>query len=232
MSAPPDPPPAESEAQPANDAGTIEAEDGARRLFLGPCTFAAGAHKADQLPPQAAVEVAFAGRSNVGKSSLINALTGRRTLARTSQTPGRTQQINFFDLGGRLTLVDMPGYGYARASRTKARAWSALALLYLKGRACLRRVVLLIDARRGIGPSDTEIMTALDKAAVNYQIVLTKCDTLTATRVRAALEETTRMVGSRPAAHPEVIATSSRKGEGIDTLRLVLAALAAPEHFR
>ncbi|MCY4065501.1 MAG: ribosome biogenesis GTP-binding protein YihA/YsxC, partial [Rhodospirillaceae bacterium] len=171
----------------AADPETHESEGGApdadgleagRLLFAQECSFVAGVVQVGGLPPDALPEVAFAGRSNVGKSSLINALTNRKALARTSNTPGRTQQINFFDLGGRLCLVDLPGYGYARASKDKVRRWNALIRDYLRGRASLRRVCLLIDARRGLTPGDREIMGLLDASAVSYQIVLTKSDKL------------------------------------------------------
>ncbi len=207
------------------DEATIEA---ARRLFAGPCDFVAGVMEADQLPPPGLPEVAFAGRSNVGKSSLINALTGRKALARISSTPGRTQQINFFDLGGRLMLTDLPGYGYARVSKTRVRAWTQLIMLYLKGRSCLRRVALLIDARRGIGDGDREVMTALDGAAVSYQVVLTKGDKQTAAALDQLMTKITAEIAKHPAAHPEILVTSAYKGTGISELRAILAALAVP----
>lgn len=211
-----------------------DALEAARKLFVGPCDFVAGAAKPDSLPPATLPEVALAGRSNVGKSSLLNALTGRRSLARTSQTPGRTQQINFFDLGQRLMLVDLPGYGYAKAGRSAVQGWSALIGLYLKGRAKLRRVLVLIDARRGVGPHDREAMDAMDAAAVSYQIVLTKADQLgkadgTAEDVAARVAEA---IKGRPAAHPEVLITSSTTGQGIDVLRAAVAALALPAQLR
>jgi GTP-binding protein len=214
---------------PDPDAAVIEA---ARRFFAGPCDFVAGAHEPGQLPPATLPEVAFAGRSNVGKSSLINALTGRKALARTSITPGRTQQINFFDLGGRLMLVDLPGYGYARASRGRINAWTRLIELFLQGRAGLRRVMLLIDARRGIGEADRRMMNMLDGAAVSYQLVLTKADQPKQEDLRVCIEETTAAIAKRTAAHPEVLVTSAREGPGIPELRAVLAALAAPEPLR
>lgn len=205
-----------------------DAVEAARKLFVGPCAFVAGAAKAEGLPPATLPEVAFAGRSNVGKSSLINALTGRRMLARTSQTPGRTQQINFFDLGGRLMLVDLPGYGYHQAGKSAARRWNRLTELYLKGRQKLRRVLVLVDARRGIGPSDRAVMDALDLAAVSYQVVLTKLDQIPAAEVDERAAATAAEIAHRPAAHPEVAVTSSRKGSGIEALRAALAALALP----
>jgi GTP-binding protein len=217
---------------PAGDAATDTIEAG-RRLFAGPCVFIAGAANRDSLPAPGLTEVAFAGRSNVGKSSLLNAVTGRRDLARTSSTPGRTQQINFFDLGGRLILVDLPGYGYSRAGKKTARDWTRLVQLYLRGRATLRRVMVLVDARRGLGPADREVMDGLDAAAVSYQVVLTKADKA-GTDADSAAAVAGRVAGdikARPAAHPDVLVTSSADGTGIDELRAVLAALAEPEQL-
>ena len=211
--------------QPDIDEAAIEA---ARKLFAGACDFIAGAMTAEQLPPPGLDEVAFAGRSNVGKSSLINALTGRKALARTSSTPGRTQQINFFDLGGRLVLADLPGYGYARASKARARAWTRLVMLYLKGRPCLRRVLLLIDARRGIGAGDCEVMAALDAAAISYQLVATKADKLEARELVELAEDISAEIAKRTAAHPDIVVTSARTGAGIAELRALVAGLAAP----
>ncbi len=201
----------------------------ARKLFAGACDFTAGAMTAEQLPPPGLTEIAFAGRSNVGKSSLINALTGRKALARTSSTPGRTQQINFFDLGGRLVLADLPGYGYARASKGRARAWTRLVMLFLKGRPCLRRVLLLVDARRGIGDGDREVMTSLDEAAVSYQLVLTKADKIEAGELETLVGNTSTEIVKHPAAHPDVIVTSARSGMGIVELRTLIAGFAAPQ---
>jgi len=210
---------------PADDPEARAVERG-RLLFAQDCVFIAGADRVERLPMPTRPEVAFAGRSNVGKSSLINALTGRRTLARTSNTPGRTQQINFFDLGGRLVLVDLPGYGFARAPKGDVARWTGLIEAYLSGRPNLRRVCLLIDSRHGIKPHDERAMTLLDEAAVSYQVVLTKTDELAA----PALEAMTRVVAAalarRRAAHPRLIATSSRTGAGIADLRAELAALA------
>ncbi|MQA67465.1 MAG: YihA family ribosome biogenesis GTP-binding protein [Alphaproteobacteria bacterium] len=217
---------------PAGDAATDAIEAG-RRLFAGPCVFIAGAANRDSLPAHGLTEVAFAGRSNVGKSSLLNAVTGRRDLARTSSTPGRTQQINFFDLGGRLILVDLPGYGYSRAGKKTARDWTRLVQLYLRGRATLRRVMVLVDARRDLGPADREVMDGLDAAAVSYQVVLTKADKA-GTDADSAAVVARRVAGdikARPAAHPDVLVTSSADGTGIDELRAVLAALAEPEQL-
>jgi len=199
-----------------------------RLLFAQECRFVAGTATLDRLPPEALPEVAFAGRSNVGKSSLINALTGRNTLARTSVTPGRTQQINFFDLGGRLMLVDLPGYGYAQAPKHLVKQWTGLVNDYLRGRPGLRRVCILIDSRHGLKDVDREAMAMLDTAAVVYQVVLTKADKIKAAeleRVRAAVAGA---IARRPAAHPEIAVTSSREGTGIPELRAALAALAVP----
>jgi len=199
-----------------------------RLLFAQECTFMSGVVRVRDLPPDALPEVAFAGRSNVGKSSLINALTNRKTLARTSNTPGRTQQVNFFNLGGRLHLVDLPGYGYAKASKDKVLSWNALIRDYLRGRATLRRVCLLIDSRHGLKPNDEEIMALLDEAAVSYQIVLTKIDKLHEKQLAACLAETDRKAKKHPACHPEIAATSAEKGRGIPELRAALAMFANP----
>lgn len=197
-----------------------------RRLFAGPCDYVLSAVKVDHLPQPRVVEVAFAGRSNVGKSSLINALTGRKTLARISNTPGRTRALNFFALGDRVFLVDMPGYGYARAPKAEIAAWTALIERYLAGRAGLRRVFLLIDARHGAKPSDIEVMALMDRAAVVYQAVLTKIDAVPAPARGRAVEQLQAELAKRPAAHPRVIATSARGGEGIAELRAEIAELA------
>ena len=210
-----------------NDDAAAALEVG-RRLFAGPCAFATAAAALDQIPAGALPEVAFAGRSNVGKSSIINALTGRRTLARTSNTPGRTQQINFFDLGGRLILADLPGYGYARAPKTMVERWTRLVDAYLRGRPPLRRALLLIDARHGPKDVDRRVMTMLDRAAVSYQAVLTKSDKVTAAALDGLLSAVTGELSAHTAAHPEVIATSAQSGAGIAELRAALAALAAP----
>jgi len=216
-------------ADPADAARALEE---GRLLFAQPCQFLISAARADQLPEADLPEIAFAGRSNVGKSSLVNALTGRRTLARTSHTPGRTQLLNFFDLGGRLMLVDLPGYGYARASKTAIRQWTGLTRHYLKGRAGLQRVCLLIDARHGLKAADLEVMAMLDGAAVSYQALLTKADKTKA----GALAETVKTIEARlarhPAAHPEILITSARAGTGIAELRTAIAALAAPAPAR
>ncbi len=208
----------------ANDRGLEEG----RLLFAQHCRFIAGMASDAQVPDSELTEVAFAGRSNVGKSSLLNALTGRKSLARTSNTPGRTQQLNFFDLGGRLILVDLPGYGYARATKTDIAHWTALTRRYLKGRAQLRRVCLLVDARHGLKAGDRAVMDELDSAAVSYQIVLTKADKLKQAELAKTVAATGAEVSRRAAAHPSILATSARKGEGIAELRAELAALAEP----
>lgn len=212
----------------ASDDGAGEDADFGRWLFAQQCTFLTAASKPHQLPELELPEVAFAGRSNVGKSSLVNALTGQRTLARTSRSPGRTQQINFFALGGRLVLVDLPGYGYARAAKTRVRAWTRLVEAYFRGRANLRRLCLLVDARHGLKSSDGAVMAMLDEAAVSYQVILTKADKVKADKLRGIEEDVGRELAAHAAAHPAVIATSARKGDGIATLRGALAALARP----
>ena len=197
-----------------------------RLLFAQECNFIWGAADQANLPEATLPEIAFAGRSNVGKSSLVNALTGRKTLARTSNTPGRTQQLNFFDLGGRLILVDLPGYGYAKESKSKVSAWTKLVKNYLRGRVTLRRICLLIDGRHGLKPNDIEIMDMLDKAAVPYQIVLTKMDKVKKADQAAVLEKTAASLKKHAAAHPEVAWTSSEESTGIAELRASLATLA------
>lgn len=197
-----------------------------RLLFAKECQFVAGAATLDMLPDLPLNEIAFSGRSNVGKSSLVNALTNRNTLARTSNTPGRTQQINFFELGDRLSLVDLPGHGYAKVSKEKVAAWTKLVNTYLQGRPKLRRVCLLVDSRHGFKESDREVMSMLDKAAVNYQVVLTKIDKANKEELKTIVEKMQKELAKRPAAHPEVFLTSSMKGLGIEELRAELASLA------
>ena len=210
-------------------AAAIEA---GRLLFAQACDFVAGATKTEALPPPRLPEVAFAGRSNVGKSSLINALTGRKTLARVSHTPGRTQQVNFFDLGHRLMLVDLPGYGYASVGRKQVGAWSALIRSYLKGRPGLRRLCLLIDGRHGLKDSDRATMDELDKAAVSYQLILTKRDQVKADAMEARCKTIAGEIARRTAAHPEVLVTSAFEGAGIAELRAALASLSRPNPLR
>ena len=197
-----------------------------RRLFAGRCDFVAGIASIDALPPPDLPEVAFAGRSNVGKSTLINALTGRRSLARTSRTPGRTRQLNFFDLGGRLMLVDLPGYGYARASKTDIAQWNRLVRNYLRGRAGLKRLCLLIDARHGLHDGDRALMTMLDEAGVAFQGVLTKADKTSGSALRERTDQVRSDLARQIAAHPLLIVTSARTQAGIPELRAELAALA------
>lgn len=197
-----------------------------RALFAAPCVFFHGTPSVESLPTEVRPEAAFAGRSNVGKSSLLNALIGRRSLARFGGTPGCTQQLNFFDLGGRLTLVDMPGYGYARAPQSHRRRWTALTRDYLRGRRALKRLCLLVDARRGLGDSDAVLMDMLDEAGVVYQVVLTKVDQIPPSWETVVLEQTRRSIARRAAAFPEVVATSAGRGDGMPQLRATLAALA------
>ena len=200
--------------------------EAARKLFAGTCEFIAGAASFESLPAIVLPEVAFAGRSNVGKSSLVNALTGRRTLARVSASPGATRQINFFDLAGRFTLVDLPGYGFARVSKSTKEIWQDLASAYLRGRPTLKRVCLLIDSRHGVKDSDHETMKNLDKAAVSYQLVLTKTDRLKAADVARAVAAAEAAIRKHGAAHPKVLPTSSETGFGIAGLRVEIAAAA------
>jgi GTP-binding protein len=209
-------------ASPIFSRGNIEA---GRKLFAGDWQFAAAAGSAEALPPMRGIEVAIAGRSNVGKSSLVNALTGRHALARISHTPGRTQEVIFFTGPSRLTLVDLPGYGYAAAAKTKIKAWTALIHAFLLGRANLARVYLLVDARHGLKPVDAEVLETLDKAAVNYQIVLTKADAAKHAELAALVTATKTALAKHPAAHPDVLATSARSGAGIPELRAAMAQL-------
>ena len=203
-----------------------------RKLFAEKCLFFAAATSIEHLPSPDLPEIAFAGRSNVGKSSLINALTRRKSLARTSRTPGRTQQLNFFNLGDCATLVDMPGYGYARASKSRIKSWTDLMHDYLKGRVTLCRLCLLIDSRQGIKASDEALMNELDQAAVVYQLVLTKADKVSKTVLSNISRNFEPMRKKHPASHPEIIATSSRTDLGIMELRTSLSVLVAPRQFR
>ncbi|CAA7624339.1 ribosome biogenesis GTP-binding protein YihA/YsxC [Magnetospirillum sp. UT-4] len=207
-------------------AGLMEA---GRLLFAREVTFLRGVAALDQLPAFGLPEVAFAGRSNVGKSSLINALCGRSTVARTSNTPGRTQELNFFDISGRMILVDMPGYGFASAPKDKVDAWTRLVRGYLKGRPTLKRCMLLVDSRHGLKDSDREMMTLLDQAAVVYQVVLTKADKPKSAEVEAVAERTRVEIARHVAAHPVLIPTSAEKATGIAELRAELLQLAQPE---
>ena len=198
-----------------------------RKLFAHDWQFASAAGCAASLPAMRGVEIAFAGRSNVGKSSLINALTGRHALARTSHTPGRTQELIFFAGPSQLVLVDMPGYGYAAVAKTKVKAWTALIHAFLAGRANLARVYLLVDARHGLKPVDDTVLTTLDKAAVNYQVVLTKADRVKPADLAARLVATGAALAKHPAAFPQVLATSARGGAGVPELRAAIARLLA-----
>ncbi len=200
-------------------------EEVGRKLFAGPVDFVKGVVAMSGLPPADRVEVCLAGRSNVGKSSLINALTGRKALARTSNTPGRTQEINYFAVGEQLYLVDLPGYGFAEAPVAVVKRWQDLLKAYLSGRATLRRAFVLIDMRHGILKVDDEIMTLLDKSAVTFQVVLTKADKITAAQQDKTLAQVRAALAKHPAAFPELLVTSSEKGDGIATLRALIATL-------
>lgn len=202
-----------------------------RRLFAPEWRFISAAGSAASLPSMKGDEIAFVGRSNVGKSSLINALTNRNGLARTSHTPGRTQELVFFAADDHLTLVDMPGFGYAAAPKAKVAAWTALIHTYLRGRANLKRVYVLVDARRGLAAADDEVLATLDNAAVSYQIVLTKADEIKAPELAACLEGTGMALSKHPAAFPETLVTSARTGTGIPELRAAIARLLV-EHAR
>jgi len=205
------------------DAATAER---GRKLFAGQVEFLKGVVAMDGLPPADRAEVCFAGRSNVGKSSLINALTGRKGLARASNTPGRTQEINYFTLGADHYLVDLPGYGFAEAPVAVVKRWQALLRAYLAGRQTLRRAFVLVDARHGIKPVDEEIMALLDTAAVTFQCVLTKADKVKPQDQERMLAQVRGKLATHPAAFPEILLTSSEKGEGLETLRAIIAGLA------
>lgn len=198
----------------------------AKWLFAQSCDFAAGSATIDRIPSPFLPEVAFAGRSNVGKSSLINALTNRKTLAKTSKTPGRTQQLNFFNLANAVMLVDMPGYGYAQVSKEKQKSWHHVLTSYLKGRVNLKRCFILVDSRHGFKDSDLEMMKLLDNAAVVYQIVLTKCDKLNPTELESCRAEITKVIKKHTACFPQILATSSETKEGLIDLQSAIAELA------
>ncbi len=193
-----------------------------RKLLEGPCDFVLGVAWLDQLPNADRPEIAFAGRSNVGKSTLVNALTGRKTLAKTSNTPGRTQQLNFFDLGGLLYMVDMPGYGYAKVSKTQKEEWNQLIRDYLRGRPTLRCVLILIDSRHGLKDTDRELMKMLDEAGAAYRIVLTKTDKIKDQKLAFMIGDIEKELKKYAAAFPNIIPTSSIKSNGLDALRAVI----------
>ena len=199
-----------------------------RKLFAQPCKFIIGVANLDQLPITNLPEIAFAGRSNVGKSSLVNALTGRKTLARTSNTPGRTQQINLFALDERLMMADLPGYGFAKAPKTEVDRWVRVMTAYLKGRQPLRRCCLLVDSRHGLKASDKNAMTMMDKAAVSYQVILTKCDKIKPETLKKLEQTTLADLAKHPAAFPSLHRTSSVSSLGIPELKAALAELALP----
>jgi len=206
---------------------TPEEIEAGRKLFAGAWDFVAASDSLERLPPMKGIEIALAGRSNVGKSSLVNALSNRKALARASHTPGRTQELIFFAGPPGLTITDMPGYGYAKASKVKVQAWTALIHAYLKGRANLARVYLLVDARHGLKATDEPVLDALDEAAVSVQVVLTKADAVKATELAARIAETKAALAKHPAAFPEVIATSARDGTGMPELRAAIVRLIA-----
>ncbi|WP_068296190.1 ribosome biogenesis GTP-binding protein YihA/YsxC [Pararhodobacter sp. CCB-MM2] len=210
---------------PMTPSPTPEDAETGRKLFAGPVDFVKGVVAMSGLPPADRLEICLAGRSNVGKSSLINALTGRKSLARTSNTPGRTQEINYFDVGGQLYMVDLPGYGFAEAPVAVVKQWQALLKNYLSGRSTLRRAFVLIDMRHGIKKVDEEILDLLNKSAVTFQVVLTKADKINAAQREQTLAQVRKALSKHPAAFPELLVTSSEKGEGIETLRALIATM-------
>lgn len=210
----------------SEDFAPLELEE-ARKLFAGPCDFMLGVAALKQLPDASLPEIAFAGRSNVGKSSFLNALTGRKTLAKTSHTPGRTQQLNYFNLGGRLHMVDMPGYGYAKVSKTQRDAWTQLIFDYLRGRPTLRCVFIMIDSRHGLKDSDIDLMKMLDETAVQYRIILTKTDKVKREELQKTSDKIIATLKNHAAAFPATLSTSAHKGAGIPEARAVLTAYAA-----
>ena len=215
----------------ANEVDALDEEAG-RLLFARECSFVAGSERLEGLPPFTLPEIAFAGRSNVGKSSLLNALTGRTALARVSNTPGRTRQLNFFDLGGRLMLVDMPGHGYAEASKADIKRWEKLIDAYLSGRPTLARVMVLVDARHGLKASDHDLMKRLDERAVSYQVALTKADQPKSDELAKTTDKVAAELAKHPAAHPHIVVTSAAVGTGIPELRARLVKLAVPPPSR
>ncbi len=214
---------------PLNPEFKPEVIEAGRLLFAQNCEFQRGVLKLEDMPDASFAEVTFAGRSNVGKSSLINALTGRKTLARVSVTPGRTQEINFFDLGHRLMLADLPGYGFAQAPKDKVAAWTDFIKLYLKGRPTLRRAMVLIDSRHGLKEVDREIMDLMDDSAVNYQVIMTKADKVKPEALAAARAAIGQELKEHVAAHPDILVTSAADGFGIAEVRAALSELALPE---
>ncbi len=222
----------EDAVYPAEAAPDASAEERGRLLFAAPCRFIAGAADEGAIPPDTLPEIAFAGRSNVGKSSLVNALTGQSALARVSRSPGRTRQINFFDLGGRMMLVDLPGYGYAEAPKREIARWTKLIERYLRGRPSLMRVLLLLDARFGLKETDRPLMKLLDEAAVSYQVVLTKADLLEEADLADLLPRLAADLAKHAAAHPVIHITSAHRGLGIAALRGAIGTLAAERQAR
>ena len=210
---------------PLADAPEPSAAEAGRLLFARESTFVKGVVAMSGLPPADRMEICFAGRSNVGKSSLINALTGTKALARASNTPGRTQEINYFEQGPDLYLVDLPGYGYANAPLEKVKQWQRLLKQYLSGRQTLRRAFVLIDTRHGVKSVDEEILSLLDSSAVTFQVVMTKADKVRAAERDKVLEQVRKALSKHPAAYPEIVLTSSEKGDGIETLRAIVATL-------